>query len=57
MNEFFNMGGKYAFYIWMSYGLTLVILVINLIIPMFREHNLLRTLARKLRRKHRDNHD
>ena len=28
MNEFFNMGG-YAAYVWPSYGLTLVIIALN----------------------------
>jgi heme exporter protein D len=53
MKEFFYMGG-YAFYVWMSYGLTLVVLVANLIIPFNQERALKRTLARKLRRKQRD---
>jgi len=53
MNEFFQMG-KYAFYIWTSYGLALVVLVANIIIPFNQERALLRTLARKLRRKERD---
>jgi heme exporter protein D len=56
MKEFFDMGG-YAFFIWTSYGLALIVLVANLIIPMIHERNLLRVLARKLRRKRRDNHD
>ena len=50
MNEFFHMGG-YAFYVWTSYGLALVILLANLIIPFKQEHVILRTMARKLRRK------
>ena len=54
MNEFFHMGG-YAFYVWTSYGLTLIVLVANLIIPYNQERAILRTLARKLRRKARDN--
>ncbi len=53
MNEFFHMGG-YAFYVWTSYGLTFVVLLVNLIIPFNQERNILRTLARKLRRKQRD---
>ncbi|OQY53982.1 MAG: heme exporter protein CcmD [Candidatus Parabeggiatoa sp. nov. 2] len=56
MKEFFDMGG-YAFFIWASYGLALIVLVANLIIPMIHERNLLRVLARKLRRKRRDYHD
>jgi len=53
MKEFFYMGG-YAFYVWMSYGLVLVVLVANFIIPFNQERTLKRTLARKLRRKQRD---
>jgi heme exporter protein D len=57
MNEFFNFGGKYAFYIWTSYGLAFIVLVINFIAPIVTERNLLRTLARKLRRKRRDHNN
>lgn len=58
MNDFFvNLGGKYAFYIWTSYALTFVFLVANLIIPKIQQRNLLRTLARKLRRKRHDNNN
>ena len=56
MTEFFHMGG-YAFYVWTSYGLALVILVANLLIPIQQKRTLLRTLARKLRRKQRDYHN
>jgi heme exporter protein D len=56
MSEFFHMGG-YAFYVWTSYGLALIVLVANIIIPFNQERTLLRTLARKLRRKHRDNYE
>ena len=54
MSEFFHMGG-YAFYVWTSYGLALLVLLANFLIPLNYEHTLLRTLARKLRRKPRDN--
>ncbi|NJO15828.1 MAG: heme exporter protein CcmD [Thioploca sp.] len=54
MNEFFHMGG-YAFYVWTSYGLALLVLLANFLIPLNYERALLRTLARKLRRKQRDN--
>ena len=33
VQEFFNMGG-YAFYVWTSYGLTLIVLLANIIIPV-----------------------
>ncbi|MDM8561474.1 heme exporter protein CcmD [Candidatus Parabeggiatoa sp. HSG14] len=56
MSEFFQMG-DYAFYVWTSYGLALVVLVANLILPIIHERNLMRVLARKLRRKHRVHND
>ena len=33
VQEFFAMGG-YAFYVWTSYGLTLIVLLANIIIPV-----------------------
>ncbi len=49
MNEFFHMGG-YALYVWLSYGLALVILVWNVIIPMQRRKKHIATIKRRLRR-------
>ena len=49
MQEFFQMGG-YAFYVWLSYGLTLIILLINFILPLQNRQFILRKLARKARR-------
>jgi heme exporter protein D len=46
--EFFDMGG-YAFYVWSSYGLALVIMVANIIQPMFWRQRVLRSLARRSR--------
>ena len=33
MQEFFYMGG-YAFFVWASYGITVVVLVANWIVPL-----------------------
>lgn len=41
--EFFSMGG-YAFYVWSSYGLTLVILLANIIIPVWNKRTVLKQL-------------
>jgi heme exporter protein D len=49
MSEFFNMGG-YAFYVWTSYGIALVVLVANVVIPMMHRRRLLSDLARRERR-------
>lgn len=45
MAEFLNMGG-YAVYVWTSYGLTVVVLLINYILPLRRERQLLKKLGR-----------
>lgn len=49
MQEFFQMGG-YAFYVWMSYGLTFFILLINFILPLQNRKAIVQKLARKARR-------
>ncbi len=51
--QFFHMGG-YAFYVWTSYGLAFVILLINLISPLLCQRNLFKVLARKARRTSHD---
>ncbi|MDH5407975.1 MAG: heme exporter protein CcmD [Gammaproteobacteria bacterium] len=50
MNEFFHMGG-YAFFVWMSYGISAVVLLANVITPVMRKKEILQTLKRKLRRE------
>jgi heme exporter protein D len=50
MQEFFAMGG-YAFYVWTSYGLTLVVLLANIIIPVVQRRQLLRSLTLKQKRQ------
>ena len=47
--KYFYMGG-YGFFVWVSYGLALIILLLNFILPRQREREALRSLARKLRR-------
>ena len=47
MQEFFAMGG-YAFYVWTSYGLTLLVLLANIIIPVSQRKQFFRqSLKRK----------
>ncbi|WP_126454778.1 heme exporter protein CcmD [Sulfuriflexus mobilis] len=48
--EFFDMGG-YAFYVWMSYGIALLVLAVNLVLPMRQHKDLLRRIARRTRRQ------
>lgn len=51
-SEFFHMGG-YAFYVWISYGLTLIVLAGLVIAAWRRQRRLLQELARRARREQR----
>jgi heme exporter protein D len=53
LNEFFHMGG-YAFYVWTSYGIALVVLLVNVIMPARQRKKLLADIARAARRARRD---
>lgn len=44
VQEFFAMGG-YAFYVWTSYGIALIVLVANIIIPVVQRKQFLRRQA------------
>ncbi len=48
--KFLNMGG-YGFFVWVSYGLAGLILLVNFIQPKLREREIKRALARKERRR------
>lgn len=50
LTEFLHMGG-YAFYVWTSYGLALVVLVVNVVVPIRQRKKLLADFARKARRE------
>jgi heme exporter protein D len=45
LNEFFHMGG-YAVYVWTSYGIALVVLLLNIILPVRQHRKLLTDIAR-----------
>ncbi len=53
LTEFFDMGG-YAFYVWSSYGLALIVLVVNLVLPVRQRRKLLADFTRKARRARRE---
>jgi len=50
IQEFFHMGG-YAFYVWSSYGLCFIVLVLNIIIPLCREKVIIRSIVIQAYRK------
>jgi heme exporter protein D len=49
LQAFFAMGG-YAFYVWTSYGICLVVLLANVIIPIRQRQQFLRQQALKQKR-------
>ena len=50
MHDFFHMGG-YALYVWSTYGLAFIVLVLNIVIPLRREKQLLKSIAAKAKLK------
>lgn len=49
-SEFIHMGG-YGFYVWNSYGLALLVLLLNLYLPLRRRKTVRRLLREFLRLK------
>lgn len=52
LTEFFAMGG-YAFYVWTSYGVALVVLAFNIIQPLIQQKRALRAIRRRQQRHRR----
>ncbi len=52
LTEFFAMGG-YAFYVWISYGIALVVLALNIIVPLTQQKRVLRAIRRRQQRHRR----
>lgn len=50
LQEFLAMGG-YAFYVWTSYGICLVVLITNVVIPVIQRKQFLRQQALKQKRQ------
>lgn len=45
-HEFITMGG-YAAYVWPAYGIALIVMVLNAVLPARRQRALLKELARR----------
>ena len=52
LNEFLHMGGE-AVYVWMSYGIALIVLLANMVAPLRQRRKLLNDIARTARRRAR----
>ena len=53
MSEFFAMGG-YAAYVWPSFLLAAIILIVNIVAPLLQRKRVLTEIARKLRRARKE---
>ena len=49
-SEFFNMGG-YAFFVWTSYALTLIVVVANIISPIMQRKKVISRIKRAIKRE------
>ena len=49
-SEFFAIGG-YAFFVWMSYGLTLLVIVFNIVMPLIQRKQVIKRVKRAIRRE------
>ena len=49
-SEFFEMGG-YAFFVWTSYGLTLAVIVLNIVMPVLHRKKVINRVKRAIRRE------
>ena len=48
VSEFFSMGG-YAFYVWGSYGITALFLLLEIALLVFRKRTITQRLGRRIR--------
>ena len=49
-SEFFHMGG-YAFFVWTSYGIALVVLLANIISPIMQRRKTITRIRRAIKRE------
>ena len=48
--EFFDMGG-YARYVWPSYGLALVLVIVNVVSPIMQRKRIIERVRRAIKRE------
>ncbi len=49
-SEFFHMGG-YAFFVWTSYGVTLIVIVANIVAPIMQRKKIIARIKRAVKRE------
>ena len=48
--EFVQMGG-HGVYVWLSYGITLMVITLNFILPKLEQKQLLKSLQKRIQRE------
>jgi len=51
-SEFLAMG-RHGFYVWLSYGLTALVIAVNVVLPMLQRRRLIKEQAQRSRRERR----
>lgn len=49
-SEFFHMGG-YATFVWTSYGLTLIVFVLNIVSPVLQRKKIVSRIKKMIKRE------
>jgi heme exporter protein D len=49
-SEFLDMGG-YAFFVWTSYGIALLVVVLNIVMPVLHRKKVINRVKRAIRRE------
>ena len=49
-SEFFNMGG-YAFYVWTSYAIFFIVILVNIIAPVMHRKKVISRIKRTIKRE------
>lgn len=49
MSEFLHMGG-YAVFVWSSFGISMAVLVLNVILPIVRRKHLIQEVSSQIKR-------
>ncbi len=56
MAEFFHMGG-YGFFVWSCFGISAVVLIFNVVMPLIRHRQIKREIKGQLTRAHLKNNN
>ena len=53
MSDFLHMGG-YAAYVWSAYGISLAVLLVNVVLPLRRERQVRDRISKRLQRERQE---